>query len=83
MKAIKKNIIIIPGGVWVFHDEPVKTHTRGALYHCLVLNSSKYMTNFSDFPYPESSSPYIQGKKYISYLKVKPLKAMINVNFYY
>eukprot|EP00057_Strongylocentrotus_purpuratus_P027917 XP_011682391.1 PREDICTED: dimethylaniline monooxygenase [N-oxide-forming] 2 [Strongylocentrotus purpuratus] len=57
------------GGVWIFHDEPVKTHNRGSLYHCLVLNSSKNMTNFSDFPYQKASSPYIQGKEFINYIK--------------
>ncbi|XP_071509384.1 dimethylaniline monooxygenase [N-oxide-forming] 4-like [Diadema antillarum] len=57
------------GGIWVYDDKRPKSYTRGALYDCLVLNSSKQMTNFSDFPYQKSGSPYIQGKEFIKYLK--------------
>lgn len=50
------------GGVWAYKDSPVPGRTEGQLYNCLVTNSSKYLMNYSDFPFPTTAPPYIPGR---------------------
>ncbi|XP_030853798.1 dimethylaniline monooxygenase [N-oxide-forming] 2 [Strongylocentrotus purpuratus] len=58
------------GGVWVTSDKRAPgTETRGAIYDCLITNSSKEMMCFSDYPFDPSVSPYIQGNQVLNYFQ--------------
>ncbi|XP_041480897.1 dimethylaniline monooxygenase [N-oxide-forming] 2-like [Lytechinus variegatus] len=56
------------GGIWVTSDRRVPgTETRGAIYDCLITNSSKEMMCFSDYPFDPSVPPFIKGNQVLSY----------------
>nr|XP_054769975.1 dimethylaniline monooxygenase [N-oxide-forming] 2-like [Lytechinus pictus] len=56
------------GGIWVTSDRRAPgTETRGAIYDCLITNSSKEMMCFSDHLFDPSISPYIQGNQVLNY----------------
>nr|XP_054769521.1 dimethylaniline monooxygenase [N-oxide-forming] 2-like [Lytechinus pictus] len=55
-------------GIWVTSDRRVPgTEKRGAIYDCLITNSSKEMMCFSDYPFDPSVPPYIRGNQVLSY----------------
>ncbi|XP_070532511.1 dimethylaniline monooxygenase [N-oxide-forming] 2-like [Ptychodera flava] len=56
------------GGVWVY-SEALRPNQGSAVYECLVTNSSKEMTCFSDFPMPRKTPPYVPHATYLQYLR--------------
>ncbi|XP_077986909.1 flavin-containing monooxygenase 5-like [Glandiceps talaboti] len=56
------------GGVWIYSDE-LRPSQGSAVYDCLVTNSSKEMTCFSDFPFPRNAPPYLPHHLYLQYLR--------------
>ncbi|XP_026559189.1 dimethylaniline monooxygenase [N-oxide-forming] 2-like [Pseudonaja textilis] len=55
------------GGLWQFTDIPEKGRT--SVYRSVVSNTSKEMTCFSDFPFPESYPNYLHHSLVLEYLK--------------
>lgn len=52
------------GGVWRFRPE-VENHI-GSVMHCTIVNSSKEMTAFSDFPVPDEYPNFMPNKLMVS-----------------
>ncbi|KAK9403834.1 dimethylaniline monooxygenase [Crotalus adamanteus] len=63
--CFEKNDVI--GGLWQFTDIPEKGRTN--VYRSVVSNTSKEMTCFSDFPFPESCPNYVHHSLILEYLK--------------
>ncbi|XP_070797000.1 dimethylaniline monooxygenase [N-oxide-forming] 4-like isoform X3 [Pituophis catenifer annectens] len=63
--CFEKNYVI--GGLWQFTDIPEKGRTN--VYRSVVSNTSKEMTCFSDFPFPESCPNYLHHSLVLEYLK--------------
>ncbi|XP_032081988.1 dimethylaniline monooxygenase [N-oxide-forming] 4 isoform X1 [Thamnophis elegans] len=63
--CFEKNDVI--GGLWQFTDIPEKGRTN--VYRSVVSNTSKEMTCFSDFPFPESCPNYLHHSLVLEYLK--------------
>ncbi|XP_013392145.1 dimethylaniline monooxygenase [N-oxide-forming] 5 isoform X1 [Lingula anatina] len=55
------------GGLWTFTEEP-KPYQGGAVYDCLVTNTSKEMTCFSDYPFPKHFPMYLTHRLVKQYL---------------
>ncbi|XP_070602882.1 dimethylaniline monooxygenase [N-oxide-forming] 2-like isoform X1 [Erythrolamprus reginae] len=55
------------GGLWQFTDIPEKGRT--SVFRSVVTNTSKEMTCFSDFPFPESCPNYLHHSLFLEYLK--------------
>ncbi|ESO84662.1 hypothetical protein LOTGIDRAFT_221976 [Lottia gigantea] len=56
------------GGLWNYSDEPV--HGKGSIYKNLVINTSKEMMAFSDFPTPEEFPPFMPHSDVLKYFKL-------------
>ncbi|XP_077996821.1 dimethylaniline monooxygenase [N-oxide-forming] 2-like [Glandiceps talaboti] len=56
------------GGMWNYSDE-ITPQEGAALYRSTVLNTSKEMVSFSDFPFPEKCTPYVTHKRALKYLQ--------------
>ncbi|XP_070582145.1 flavin-containing monooxygenase 5-like isoform X2 [Ptychodera flava] len=55
-------------GLWNYSDIP-REGDGGALYECLVTNSSKEMMYFSDFPFKKEYPPYLTPPLVLNYYK--------------
>uniref|UniRef100_A0A8D2LAI8 Flavin-containing monooxygenase n=1 Tax=Varanus komodoensis TaxID=61221 RepID=A0A8D2LAI8_VARKO len=55
------------GGVWRFTEIPEKGRT--SVYRSVITNTSKEMTCFSDFPFPEDWPNYMHHSSLLQYLK--------------
>ncbi len=59
-----------PGGVWQTPEmDSLEGYNAGAIYKCLVTNSSKEMMAISDFPFPKEYPPFLRQKHLISYYR--------------
>ncbi|XP_062989598.1 dimethylaniline monooxygenase [N-oxide-forming] 2-like isoform X2 [Elgaria multicarinata webbii] len=55
------------GGLWQFTEIPEKGKTN--VYRSVITNTSKEMTCFSDFPFPEDCPNYLHHSVLLEYLK--------------
>ncbi|KAM5148390.1 flavin-containing monooxygenase 5-like [Mantella aurantiaca] len=55
------------GGLWRFKEVP--EDDRASIYHSLIVNSSKEMMSFSDYPIPEDYPNYMPNSKVLQYFQ--------------
>lgn len=60
------------GGLWKFsHDQEMDTNVKsGSVYESTVINTSKEMTCFSDFPAPKYFPPFMPRDHVVEYLQM-------------
>ena len=59
------------GGLWKFsHDEAGSHENNGSVYESTVINTSKEMTCFSDFPAPKHFPPFMPRGHVVEYLQM-------------
>uniref|UniRef100_UPI0025417F71 dimethylaniline monooxygenase [N-oxide-forming] 2-like n=1 Tax=Euleptes europaea TaxID=460621 RepID=UPI0025417F71 len=56
------------GGLWRFTENEEKG--RASIYKSVVMNSSKEMSCFSDFPMPDHFPNYLHNSKFLEYLQL-------------
>ncbi|XP_041378172.1 flavin-containing monooxygenase 5-like isoform X2 [Gigantopelta aegis] len=56
------------GGIWKYSEE-CNTEYGARIYQCLITNTSKWMTSFSDFPFPADNPPYFSYDLFYDYLQ--------------
>ncbi|KAI1892029.1 hypothetical protein AGOR_G00149780 [Albula goreensis] len=56
------------GGLWKYKDRPEPE--RCSIYRSLVVNTSKEMMCFSDFPMPDHYPNYMHNSQYLQYLRL-------------
>nr|XP_030135600.3 flavin-containing monooxygenase 5 isoform X1 [Taeniopygia guttata] len=56
------------GGLWRFEEHP--EDGRASIYHSLIINTSKEMMCFSDFPIPEDFPNYMHNSKIMEYFRM-------------
>ncbi|KAM4722856.1 flavin-containing monooxygenase 5-like [Rhinophrynus dorsalis] len=56
------------GGLWRYTDKP--EDGRASIYKSLIINSSKEMMCFSDYPIPEDFPNYMQNSKIMEYFRM-------------
>ena len=65
------------GGLWQYQDEPQKNYATladktlplNACYESLLLNTSKQLTAFSDYPLSDSMPTFMKHDQYLKYLQ--------------
>lgn len=56
------------GGLWKFSQGNGSYSTSGSVYESTVINTSKEMTSFSDFPAPKHFPPFMPHSDVVEYL---------------
>ncbi|NXU38964.1 FMO5 monooxygenase, partial [Drymodes brunneopygia] len=56
------------GGLWRFEERP--EDGRASIYHSVIINTSKEMMCFSDFPIPEDFPNYMHNSKIMEYFRM-------------
>ncbi|NWW27191.1 FMO5 monooxygenase, partial [Falcunculus frontatus] len=56
------------GGLWRFEEHP--EDGRASIYHSVVINASKELMCFSDFPIPEDFPNYMHNSKIMEYFRM-------------
>ncbi|XP_042663117.1 flavin-containing monooxygenase 5 [Tyto alba] len=56
------------GGLWRFEEHPEEG--RASIYRSLIINASKEMMCFSDFPIPENFPNYMHNSKVMEYFRM-------------
>ncbi|KAG8436652.1 hypothetical protein GDO86_007665 [Hymenochirus boettgeri] len=56
------------GGLWRFKEEPEEG--RASIYNSVISNTSKEMTCYSDFPFPEDYPNYMHNSKLLQYFRL-------------
>ncbi|XP_046539099.1 flavin-containing monooxygenase 1 [Equus quagga] len=56
------------GGLWRFTEHVEEG--RASLYKSVISNSSKEMSCYSDFPFPEDCPSYVPNSRFLEYLKM-------------
>ena len=65
------------GGLWLYHDEPQKKYATlvdkmqplNACYESLLLNTSKQLSTFSDYPSSSSMPMFMNNHQFLQYLQ--------------
>ncbi|NWQ77063.1 FMO5 monooxygenase, partial [Columbina picui] len=58
------------GGLWRFEEHPEEG--RASIYRSVIINTSKEMMCFSDFPIPEDFPNYMHNSKIMEYFRMAP-----------
>ncbi|NWZ96840.1 FMO5 monooxygenase, partial [Nesospiza acunhae] len=58
------------GGLWRFEEHP--EDGRASIYRSVIINTSKEMMCFSDFPIPEDFPNYMHNPKIMEYFRMSP-----------
>lgn len=58
------------GGLWKFSDDATSATKQGSVYESTVINTSKEMTCFSDFPAPKHFPPFMPRGHVEEYLRM-------------
>ncbi|NWS79001.1 FMO5 monooxygenase, partial [Crotophaga sulcirostris] len=56
------------GGLWRFEEHPEEG--RASIYHSVIINASKELMCFSDFPIPEDFPNYMHNSKIMEYFRM-------------